>query len=106
LREARRFLEEGDGVQASEKAWGAATQVLKAVAAREGKELRSHALLWSFVSELREKRGDEEMAVWWHMANSLHTNFYEGWMLLGEVKLALQGVEKFVGKLRSWIQGE
>jgi len=31
----------GDYVQASEKAWGAAAQIVKAVAAKAGKELRS-----------------------------------------------------------------
>jgi hypothetical protein len=43
MREAEEFLAKKDHVQASEKAWGAASQMVKAVAAREGKELRSHA---------------------------------------------------------------
>jgi len=38
--EAEEFLRKGDLVQASEKAWGAASQIVKALAAKEGKELR------------------------------------------------------------------
>jgi hypothetical protein len=36
LGEAEELLARGDYVQASEKAWGAAAQIVKAVAAREG----------------------------------------------------------------------
>jgi hypothetical protein len=36
LKEAEEFLGKGDGVEAGEKAWGAATQMLKAVATRRG----------------------------------------------------------------------
>jgi hypothetical protein len=39
LSEAEEFLRRGDYVQASEKDWGAATQIVKALAAKEGKEL-------------------------------------------------------------------
>lgn len=52
LREAEELLARGDYVQASEKAWGAAAQMVKAVAAKAGKELRSHGDLWRFVSEI------------------------------------------------------
>ncbi len=52
LREAEELLAKGDYVQASEKAWGAAAQIVKAVAAKKGKELRSHGDLWRFVLEV------------------------------------------------------
>ena len=42
LKEVEELLARGDFVQASEKAWGAASQIVKAVAARRGVELRSH----------------------------------------------------------------
>ena len=36
LKEAEEFLEKGDCVQASEKVWGAASQIVKALAAKKG----------------------------------------------------------------------
>ena len=42
MKDAEEFLAKKDYVQASEKAWGAAAQIVKALAAKEGKELRSH----------------------------------------------------------------
>jgi len=56
LREAEEFLGRGDGIQAGEKAWGAAAQMVKAVAAGRGKELRSHSMLWEFVKSFRRNR--------------------------------------------------
>jgi len=53
LREAEDLLARKDYVQASEKAWGAASQILKALAAREGRELRSHAELWEGIVGVR-----------------------------------------------------
>jgi len=104
LKEAKEFLQKGDSVQSSEKGWGAATEILKAMAAKEGKELRSHARLWDYVSALRRRYGDEEISTLWHKANSLHTNFYENWMPLDEVELAVNGVERFVEKLKGLMQ--
>ena len=51
------MLARGDYVQASGKAWGAAAQMVKAVAAREGRELRSHAELWGYMDKLAERAG-------------------------------------------------
>jgi hypothetical protein len=45
MKDAEEFLTKKDYIQASEKAWGAATQIVKALVAKEGKELRSHASL-------------------------------------------------------------
>jgi hypothetical protein len=44
LSEAEEFLARGDYVQASEKGWGAATQIVKALAAKEGRELRIYGV--------------------------------------------------------------
>jgi hypothetical protein len=64
LREAEELLARGDYLQASEKAWGAAAQIVKAVAAKAGKELRSHGDLWRFVSEIAGggQRAEETLA--------------------------------------------
>ena len=45
LQEAEALLDKGDYVQASEKFWGAAAEVVKAVAVKRGIELKSHGEL-------------------------------------------------------------
>ena len=99
LREAEEFLRKGDGVQAGEKAWGAAAQAVKVVAAKRGKELRGHSMLWEFVEELSTELNDEELLTLWHVANSLHVNFYESWAPLHAVERGVRDVEKFIEKL-------
>ncbi len=75
LSEAEQLAQRGDYLQASEKAWGAAAQLVKAVAAKRGVELKSHGDLWRFVTKLREETGDAEVGRLWHVANSLYVNF-------------------------------
>jgi hypothetical protein len=74
LREAEELLARGDYVQASERAWGAAAQMVRAVAAKKGKELKSHGDLWRFVLEVAGE--NDELRRLWHVANTLHQNFY------------------------------
>ena len=104
LMEAEEFLRKGDLVQASEKAWGAAAQIVKAVAAREGKELRSHVELWRFVDEVARRLNDVELRRLWRTANALHQNFYENWMPPDDVKYAIEDVKEFIEKLRKLLQ--
>ena len=101
MREAEDLLAKGDYAQASEKAWGAAAQIVKALAAREGKELRSHASLWEYVDELAEKLGEIELRHLWGRANNLHQNFYENWMPARDVRLAVNDVKMFVERLKA-----
>ncbi len=103
LREAEEFLARGDYVQASEKGWGAAAQIVKALAIKEGRELRSHHDLWEYVSDLADKLQDYELRYLWGRANNLHQNFYEGWMPSKEVRLAVGDVKKFIEKLRKFL---
>jgi uncharacterized protein (UPF0332 family) len=100
LREADELLAKGDYVQASEKGWGAAAQIVKALVAKEGGELRSHRDLWLHVDELVEKLGSEELRDLWHAANALHQNFYENWMTPKGVAASLKRVKMFIERLK------
>ncbi len=100
LSEGASFLDKGDYVQASEKFWGAAAQMLKALAARKGLELKSHRELWSFIAQLRKETGDEQVSRLWHVANSLHTNFYEAWSPPELIKDAAEDVKRLIDKIR------
>jgi hypothetical protein len=100
LRDAEDFLAKGDYVQASEKAWGAASQMVKALAAREGVELRSHGELHKYVAKLSKERGDREIMTLWFSASSLHQNFYENWFPEEAVRNGVENVKSFIEKLR------
>jgi uncharacterized protein (UPF0332 family) len=100
-REAEGFLARKDYTQASERAWGAASQMIKALASREGKELRSHASLWEYMDKLAEKLEDIELRHLWGRANNLHQNFYENWMPPREVELSVNDVKTLIEKLRN-----
>ena len=98
--EAEDAIKKGDYVQASEKAWGAASQVVKAVAAKRGGELRSHGEFHRFVAELRRGIRDAELTTLWASATSLHQNFYENWLPSGTVNDWIENVKKLVEKLK------
>ncbi len=102
--EAEEYLEKREYIQASEKAWGAASQIVKALAAKEGRELRSHASLWEYMDELAERLRDKELRHLCGRANNLHQNFYENWMPSREVELAVDDVKMLIGKLRTVLE--
>jgi hypothetical protein len=77
LRSAKELIAEADYVQGSEKLWGAASQLVKAVAAKRNVELRSHSDLNRFVAELRSETNEPEIRWLWQIATSLHQNFSE-----------------------------
>ena len=90
--QAQEELEKGDLPQASEKGWGAAAQMVKAVAACNGLEHHGHKDLFRVVSGL----DDDQLRVNFGLANSLHSNFYEGWMDKALVKRYLVAVGELI----------
>jgi hypothetical protein len=100
MMEAEEFLRRRDLVQASEKAWRAASQIVKALAAREGRELRSHGELHRQAAKIAGETGDEEIRILWQSAGMLHQNFYENWLPPEMVEGNIKDVKKLVEKLR------
>ena len=60
LAQATRELDAGDSRQASEKAWGAAAQMVKAVAQDRGWQHDSHPLIFQTGDRLAEETGDDQ----------------------------------------------
>ena len=77
LRQAREELAAGDVRQASEKGWGAAAFMLKAIAEQRGWEHGKHRRLSRVASRLRAETGDRDIYRWYQVADALHGNFYE-----------------------------
>ena len=104
LEQARVELEAGDLVQASEKAWGAAAQMVKAAAQANGWSHGSHRDLFVAVRDLTNQSGDIEIHDLFAYANYLHTNFYEGSFDAAVVARYLERVREFVAKLNALLE--
>lgn len=106
IRTSRRFLAQaqeefnkGDMRQASEKAWGAAALAVKATAEQRGWGHSTHARLFENVKRVTQETGDAELYDLFHVANSLHQNFYEGWQTESFVQRGIQRVRALVDRL-------
>jgi len=99
LSQARAELSRGDVVQASEKGWGAAAQMVKSVADSRGWRHNGHRYLFDIVKRLVDESGDQQIYVLFMVANSLHSNFYENWMPQEMVANGLEQVEELVKRI-------
>ena len=99
LAQASEELEKDDLRQASEKGWGAAAEILKAVAAERGWVHHSHRSLYDAVDSLVAETGDQDIRLQFTAAAQLHTNFYEGWFSEAAVEVHLREVTRFVERL-------
>ena len=98
LAQARAELDQGDIRQASEKGWGAATQMVKAVAEARGWPHRHHGLL-----TLAGETNDDDLADRFAIANSLHVNFYEDALSYRTVRRHLDQIEVLTDTLESML---
>ena len=99
LARARTYLDEEDLLQAFEKGWGAAAQMVKAAAHARGWRHQSHRDLHVTINRLAEETGDAEIGDLFDAANQLHTNFYEGWLPRETVERNLSRVTTLVERL-------
>ena len=99
LDQAAQELADGDVRQASEKGWGAAAQMVKAVAQQRGWRHDGHAYLYRAVATLADETGDTDLHNLFHVASSLHINFYENWLPGSMVQSGLSDVQRFLDKL-------
>ena len=98
LAQAYEELAKGDLQQASEKGWGAASQMVKAIAQERGWRHRSHRSLLDVMNTLYDETGDEELEILFGAGENLHINFYENWYSADVIALRLRLVERFVEK--------
>ena len=101
MAKARDYLADGDLLQASEKGWGAAAQTVKAVAEARGWSHDGHRQLYTAIDRLADATDDRRLRILFRSTNSLHQNFYEGWMTRDAVEDGLRDVEELVNKLQA-----
>ena len=76
LARCREYLAAGDLHQASEKGWGAAAHMAKAVATAQGWEYETHADFSAVLNRARRVTGDDRLPGLRGIANDLHGNYY------------------------------
>ena len=103
LAQARDELTRGDTRQASEKGWGSAAQMVKAIAEQRGWEHKTHRHIWQAVRQLTDESQSVELNRLFRSANHLHSNFYENLDAPNEVADALIDVERFIDLLEPLI---
>ncbi len=77
LQKARQYLAEDDLHQASEKGWGAASHMAKAVAHANGWEYEKHHQFNVVLNNVRRLTGRDEVLQLRGVANDLHGNYYQ-----------------------------
>lgn len=101
LAKAQTYLAEDDLLQASEKGWGAAAQMIKSIAEARKWAHNGHHELWRAVNRVVEETGDRDIRTAFAAAAALHTNFYEGWLPRETVEDYLAHVSDLLSKLEA-----
>ncbi len=99
LRQAESEFAQGDRLQASEKAWSAAAQAVKAVAQQRGWQHNGHRYLFETIDKICRETGDREFYGLFCTAISLYTNFHEDWQSDDFVRDGIERVEVLLEKL-------
>ena len=87
LGKAWEYLAEGDLHQASEKGWGAAAWMAKAVAEAQGWSYTKHDEFFTVMYRAEGLSGDVRLPGLWHVANTLHGFFYTRKLLLSPTSI-------------------
>ncbi len=75
--------------------------MVKAAAEARGCRHNGHRELHLTIDRLSEETGDDQLRTLFDSANSLHINFYEGWMPRRSVANSLDRVAELVEKLEA-----
>jgi len=115
LEEAKKYVEKGDPVQASEKLYKVAEECIKALAAYyevpELDDVRRRGrwdtwLLGKAATSLAEKLGEEKIRIAWSLAYEIHVwGFHEAKYSMREVKHVLPYVEQLLQYTKERVRG-
>jgi hypothetical protein len=113
MEECTEYIEKGDAVQASEKAYKAAEEVVKALAekyrtpeyGRFLKEGRWYAYLLSMASKTLAKNLGDWIQDGWNAAYDLHVwGFHEGKLTIEYVKVGVEKIKKMLNEAKIALQ--
>ena len=99
LKHAQDQLERGDTMQASEKAYGAVAQAVKAYGELRGWNHINHYRVELILDQLRDEWNDPELTTFHTVVKELHSNFFEYEMGTTRVGDCLEIAGKLMDKL-------
>jgi hypothetical protein len=101
IRQADSEFEKGDFLQASEKAWGAASEYVKALAAQRGLPHESHREIRIAASLIADEVSQDRIMELFSIGESLHANFYEAWMRERDVMRGVVNMKELIAFLEN-----
>ena len=102
--QARAELAQGDLRQASEKGWGAAALMLKAIAEAREWDHDRHRHFAIAAGRLRSEMGNGNIVRFFQVAESLHGNFYEDQWTSEDIAQSLDDVDRLLDLLEPLAQ--
>ena len=101
LKKGREYLAAGDLHQASEKGWGAAAHMAKAVASAQGWQYTRHSHFHRIMNEAGRLSGNLRLPFLHGRAEILHVNYYElaDDLDARQIEQDLEGVAEMLGIL-------
>ena len=101
------YLADGDLRQASEKGWGAAALIVKAIAENWKAYGAMHGSHWHLAAMVKGLAGlDPQSGIdrAFQDVQDLHGNFYENDLALSTISLHLGQVRRFIGAMIPWLR--
>ena len=99
LRDARRELENGDRIRASEKAWEAIEHTLKAVAARRGWKYDTQADAYPIIKRLEDEMDGDRLYLMFNAARYVYRNYWIDAIPMDALRDWLADVDEFIAML-------
>ena len=96
IRQADAEFDKGDFLQASEKAWKAAAQYVKALSVLRGLDHMDHRDLRFANSRIADEVEQSQIRRLFNTAESLHANAYEAWMPEVDVSEGIADVKTLI----------
>ena len=105
LERSKSYLAEGDLHQASEKGWGAASHIIKAVAAANNWEYEAHDQFESVVVNASQRYRQPSLLQMSRAGEALHRNYYKRSLLLNAdvIREEIEDVERMVNILQPFV---
>lgn len=103
---AANLLEQGEIAKAGELFWGSIAQAFHALAAYNGREVKTHRDFKNLVIQLSRDLQDESIATDFALAENLHFNFYVAEREIEDIVLVLPAIERLRRKVFSLIPRE
>ena len=101
LKDADKLLEDKDYSQASEKLWGALVTIIKAVAAKRNKTIKTHAGIKFYVTNIARELKDESLNSIILVGEGLHQNFYENTDPPEAIQSGAKIIRRFVKRMQT-----